>query len=52
MSAATRKKDHERAAYLKSIGIWHGRRMTKPTHANYPKLTETGSAAYRRMQAK
>ncbi len=47
-----RAKSQKMAQDLKERGIWHGRRMTKPTHANYPKLTEVGSAAYRRLQMK
>lgn len=43
------KKDQERAAFLKAQGIWHGRRMTKGL-SNIPKVTDVGSAAYRRRQ--
>lgn len=53
MSAGDQKaKSQKMAQDLKDRGIWHGRHMTKPMHANYPKLTEVGSAAYRRLQAK
>ena len=48
MSNATRKKNHEMASHLKKLGIYHGKRMTSPTHNNYPSQDEVGSAAYRR----
>lgn len=47
-----RNRSQKMAKDMLEKGIWHGRRMTKPTHANYPKLNETGSAAYRRLQQK
>jgi hypothetical protein len=50
MSAAEqRTKSAAMAADLVRRGIWHGRRMTKPCHANYPNQNEIGSAAYRRI---
>lgn len=52
MSAGSRKKDQEMAAYLLSRGIYHGKRTTTPKHNNYPKMNEVGSAAYRRMKNK
>jgi hypothetical protein len=46
---ARRKKDQEMAADLVKRGIYHGKR-NHPSHQgiNYPKLTDVGSAAYRR----
>lgn len=52
MSAADQKQRSQKTAEdLKKRGIYHGKRTTTPRHANYPKLTEVGSAAYRRMRA-
>ena len=48
--AEQKAKNSKMAADLVARGIWHGRRMTKPSHANYPKLNEVGSAAYRRLR--
>ncbi len=47
---AIAKKNTAMAADLLKKGIWHGKRMTKPMHANYPSTTEVGSAAYRRLK--
>lgn len=53
MSASSnREKNSKMAADLKNRGIYHGKRMTSPTHNNYPKLTDSGSAAYRRLMKK
>lgn len=49
--AANSKRSQENAAHLLKKGIWHGRRMTTPHHNNIP-VNATGSAAYRRLQAK
>lgn len=47
-----KRTDHqEMAKYLVSIGIWHGRRMTKGLD-NIPKIGDIGSAAYRRLKEK
>lgn len=48
-AAEQRAKSSKMASDLLKKGIWHGRRMTKPCHANYPNNNEIGSAAYRRM---
>lgn len=48
-AAENRAKNSKMAADLKTRGIFHGKRMTKPTHCNYPKPNEVGSAAYRRL---
>lgn len=45
-----RNKSQANAADLLRRGFWHGRRQSKPTHSNYPNLTDVGSAAYRRLQ--
>ena len=47
---ATPTKDREAAAELKRRGIFHGKRMTTGL-SNIPKMSETGSAAYRRLMA-
>jgi hypothetical protein len=47
-----RAKSAKMASDMVKKGIWHGRRMTSPTHCNYPKPNEIGSAAYRRRMAK
>lgn len=39
------------ASDLKARGIYHGRRMSQGL-SNSPKLTDVGSAAYRRLRAK
>lgn len=44
-------KDSQMAADLKARGIYHGKRLTKGL-TNIPNLTDVGSAAYRRLQAK
>lgn len=43
-----RQKSSKMASDMVKKGIWHGRRMTSPTHNNYP-VNEPGSAAYRRL---
>lgn len=53
MSAADRRaKAQKTAADLIKRGFPHGRRASRPTHANYPSTGEVGSAAYRRLMAK
>lgn len=47
-----RNRSQKMAKDLLDRGIYHGKRTTKPTHANYPKPNEVGSAAYRRLQKK
>lgn len=49
-AAENRAKSSKMASDMKAKGIYHGKRTTKPTHANYPKSNEVGSAAYRRMR--
>lgn len=50
MAAGNGKKDQERAAYLVKMGYPHGRRRSVGL-SNIPKVTDVGSAAYRRLQA-
>lgn len=50
-SAEKRAKDSNMAAYLKAHGIYHGKRLSSPSHNNNP-VNETGSAAYRRLMKK
>lgn len=45
-------KDKEMAAHLKKRGIFHGIRQTHTRCEPRPNLSDVGSAAYRRMQAK
>lgn len=45
-----RQKDQHMAEMLKQRGIFHGMRVTKGLD-NIPKLTDVGSAAYRRLVA-
>lgn len=47
-----RQKSSKMASDMVKKGIYHGRRMTTPRHANYPAFNEVGSAAYRRLMAK
>lgn len=51
MSAASRTRDKEAAAHLRSRGIFHGRRLTSGL-SNIPSMSDIGSAAYRRLMAK
>ena len=51
-AAENRAKSSKMAADMKARGIFHGRRMTSPSHNNWPNLGEVGSAAYRRLKAK
>jgi hypothetical protein len=48
--AESKAKNSAMASDLVARGIWHGKRTTTPRHNNYPKLTDVGSAAYRRLQ--
>jgi hypothetical protein len=48
--AENRAKNAKMAADLKERGIYHGKRLTVGL-SNIPKLTDVGSAAYRRLQA-
>lgn len=50
--AEQKAKNAAMAAHLVARGIFHGRRMTTPMHANYPKVTEVGSTKYQRRVAK
>lgn len=53
MAKAERKaKMQKMASDLIARGYPHGKRASRPTHANYPKMGEVGSAAYRRLLAK
>jgi hypothetical protein len=45
---AIAKKNQAMAEYLRKMGLYHGKRDSKPQHNNYPNLNEVGSAAYRR----
>lgn len=49
MASNKGQKDSKMAGDLVKKGIYHGKRQTVPTHNNYPKLTQIGSAAYRRL---
>lgn len=49
---AIAKKNNAMAMDLKAKGIYHGKRITKPMHSNYPNLQDVGSAAYRRLRNK
>lgn len=50
---AQRAKDQARAAYLKARGEYHGYRHAPATQGtHFPKLTDVGSAAYRRLQGR
>ena len=40
------------AAYLRSIGIYHGKRRTSTLAPPVPPIGEAGSAAYRRLMSK
>lgn len=44
-----RTKSAKMAADMVKKGIWHGRRMTSPRHANYPAPNEVGSTKYQRL---
>lgn len=44
-----RQKSSKMAADMVKKGIWHGRRMTSPRHANYPAMNEVGSTKYQRL---
>jgi len=53
MSAASQREASQKMSqYMKERGIYHGKRLSKPMHANYPAPNEIGSAAYRRLRAK
>jgi hypothetical protein len=53
MAASERRaKSQKSAADLIKRGFPHGKRASRPTHNNYPKIGEVGSAAYRRLMAK
>jgi hypothetical protein len=50
---ANRRKDQEMAADLVKRGIYHGTRHAPWNEGiNYPRLTDVGSAAYRRRGRK
>lgn len=51
-AAEQRQRSQKMAEDLRKRGIYHGKRMTTPCHYNYPKFTDVGSAAYRRLQEK
>jgi hypothetical protein len=42
-------KDSQMAADLKARGIYHGKRLSKGLD-NIPKMSDVGSAAYRRLR--
>lgn len=44
-----RAKSAKMASDMVKKGIWHGRRMTSPRHANYPNPGEVGSTKYQRL---
>lgn len=52
MAAGERRtKDQKMAEDLRRRGFFHGKRQSRPTHYNYPVLTDVGSAAYRRLMS-
>lgn len=44
--------DKRMSAYLRSKGIYHGKRQTSTTAPPVPPMGEAGSAAYRRLMKK
>jgi hypothetical protein len=51
MAAKASNKDSSMSAHLKATGYPHGRTKTSPKN-EVPKMSDIGSAAYRRMRAK
>lgn len=50
--AKNTNKDSKMAADLAKRGIYHGKRQTSTLAPPVPKISDVGSAAYRRLQAK
>lgn len=47
-AAENKQKNSKMASDLVARGIYHGRRMTTPSHNNNPSLQDAGSAAHKR----